>query len=133
MAPPELEVRDEIRDGVPLIKVTYDGDVFQAASSSANFSSEILSHYDKALGSSPGPEVKSVVVEIHADVAGSSLIRGLFDLYRSVVRNKGQIVCVGFPKDYIPSLTSLGLLDQSHFSLGMDTPSAIAQLKRQTV
>jgi hypothetical protein len=126
----ELSVRDDVRNGVPVISVDYTADHFQSPSSASSFSSEILKHYTAALAKNA--RVKSCVVEIRADVAGSSLIRGLFDLYRMVRHNKGQVVCVGFPADYLPSLTSLGLLDQASFSLGSDTSSAISRLQTST-
>jgi hypothetical protein len=125
--PSELNVGHNIKDGVPVISVSYSADDFQSPTTALRFSSEIVKEYNNALLESP--RVKSAVVDIHAKVAGSSLIRGLFELYRKVLNNSGQLVCVGFPPDYIPSLTSLGLLDQKGFSLDADLASAINRVK----
>ncbi len=128
MSPPtDLQVEDKVQDGVAVITVSYGPETFQQSTASSNFSSEILRHYDSAR--QQDSRVKSAVVDIHADVAGSSLVRGLFELFRAVLRNGGQIVCVGFPKDYLPSLTTLGLLDQPRFSLADNPERAIRQLK----
>src|SRR3954463_10627904 len=126
----ELSVQDEVRNGVRLIRVDYSADDFQSPTTASSIQSEILKRYNLALGKSAS--VKSCVIELRADVAGSSLLRGIYELYRTVLRNRGEVVCVGFPQDYLPSLTSLGLLDQANFSLGTDTSSAISRLQAST-
>ena len=77
------------------------------------------------------PEIKtnSCVVKIDSEVAGSPVVRALFELWREVVEKRGgQVICVGYPEDYLYSLTSLGLPALNGFSLASTEEEAVERL-----
>ena len=59
----------------------------------------------------------SCVILLDANIADSHLVRALFELYRLVVRADGRLACVGYPIEFLESLTSLGMLELPDFDL----------------
>jgi len=68
---------------------------------------ELVGEYNDLL--EKGAKTRSPVVIIEASTAGSPLVRALFDLYKTVEAGGGQVIVVGYPSQYIASLTALGL------------------------
>lgn len=119
-----LEVTGDDSKGVPVITLKYDAN--QMLESGSDIASKLSASYEelaKKLNNS------SVVVNIDATIAGSPVIRALIKIHQAARAQKGRLVCVGYPQDYLPGLTSLGLLSNSDFMVADNLESAIKQLK----
>jgi hypothetical protein len=110
---------------VPIITLNYGPDMEKQG---AEISSKLTEEYETLRKLTKNP---SVVVDIHADTAGSHVIRALYNLYKTVHASGGRLVCIGYPNDYLPSLSTLGLLDQPGFLIGDGREDAIARLRPQ--
>lgn len=65
-----------------------------------------------------GPErPSSCLLELDASIADSHLVRAIFELYRLVVRADGKLACVGYPNEFIESLTSLQMMELPNFDV----------------
>src|SRR5690348_4618576 len=108
-----LDVNGESRAGVPIITVQY-GPEGMLQSKGAVLSRRMRDEYERLSKDSAN---RSLVVDIKADTAGSPLIRALVDLYKSVTARKGQLICAGYPRDFIPALRALGVTGLPGFHL----------------
>ena len=73
---------------------------------------------------------KSCLITIIAEVAGSPLVRALYDLYKTVNQEGGELfVCAGYPIDYLPSLKVLGLPSLPGFKLADSEEEGLEKLR----
>jgi hypothetical protein len=112
MAKP-VEVSGENRSGVPVLTVRYGAEAMLQYSGSS-LSAAITDEYEKLASEAQNP---SVVVKVEADTAGSPLIRALVSLYRRVATRRGMLVCAGYPADFVPALSALGVLSLPGFRM----------------
>jgi len=125
----QLTVNAELEEGAVVLTVDYGPEqMFQQEGSKA-LSEEFLKKYNEATQSDGSSRSSIVVVE--ADTAGSPLLKALFDLYKKVTAERKQLICVGYPRAYIRSLTTLGLLSLSGFKLAESKKAALEILKQQ--
>lgn len=116
-----VEARHE--NGLLLLRLHYGSDLMAEAGSGPRLGSQLVEAYREKRGDS-----LSCIVEIDADVAGSPVVRALFDLWEVVVTTGGKVACVGYPADYIDSLTSLGLPSLEGFLLASSLEDARSRL-----
>ncbi len=121
-----VDIQGELKSGVPVISLNYGPE--QMLKDGPELGQELLAKYAE-LESQQDRKSPSVVINIKATTAGSPLIRALVKLHTAAKGNKGRLICVGYPLDYLPSLTSLGLLNQPDFTVDDDEASAIARLQ----
>lgn len=126
----ELRVEGSIRQGIIVLVVIYDKELLLKGGASERLSKELTMKYRQLRETEKGQiKMVSCIVQIRAEIAGSPLVRALFELWREVVEKEGgQVVCVGYPPDYIDSLTSLGLSALPGFALANDTDAVVKQL-----
>lgn len=126
----DVKVDEDIlkEKGVILLTISYDEELLFQADTSGLLSNKLIEEYQKNL-KAPGVENKSCIVKIDSEVAGSPIVRALFALWKEVVKTTGnQVICVGYPEDYLYSLTSLGLPTQKGFSLASTEDEAVKKL-----
>jgi hypothetical protein len=70
-----------------------------------------------------------IVVLVDTSVAESQLNRALFNLWMAVQREKGKVICVGYPEDSISGLATIGLLSISGFRLASSWSDALRWLQ----
>jgi hypothetical protein len=116
-------ITGESTQGVGVITLQYGPE--QMMTPGAEIGSKLVAKYAELRETTHNP---SVVVDIKADTAGSPVIRALYDLYRNVRSNRGQLLCVGYPHDYLPSLYSLGLPDRPGFTMEIGLEDAIKRI-----
>ena len=124
----EVQVDKDIlkEKGVILLTISYDEELLFQADTSGLLSSKLIEEYQKNLKASTN---NSCIVKIDSEVAGSPIVRALFGLWKEVVKTTGnQVICVGYPEDYLYSLTSLGLPTQKGFSLASTEKEAVEKL-----
>ena len=125
----DLQVEGTVKESVIVLTVSFGPELLLERGARERLSNQLKDQYAKQLDSG-GASTNSCVVNIQSEVAGSPLVRALFELYREVVGNKsGQVVVVGYPPDYIESLNSLGLTSLDGFRLALDEREAISRLK----
>jgi hypothetical protein len=123
-----LDVKTEISNSTLILVVAYPSDVLTNTQSSQALLERLVKAYDGRNRSEVGP---SCIVEIKAEVAGSSVVRALFDLWKSVSANSGELRIVGYPSDYTDSLTSLGVTTLKGFQLSASRDEALRSLQVQ--
>jgi hypothetical protein len=123
----ELDVKASHERGLVVLSVEYSPEFLISRESSMRLSQDFQAKYDEEAKKIPSTTAPDCLVEIKASTAGSSLVKGLFDLYKSVNARGGKVICVGYPKDYFNSLTSLGLPNLSGFKLAYNKDEALKQ------
>ncbi|KKN15693.1 hypothetical protein LCGC14_0983320 [marine sediment metagenome] len=71
------------------------------------------------------------VVSIVPDVAGSRIVYGIFEAYKVVVQNKGALFLVGYPDEYLASITALGMTTLPHFHMENSVADAVERARRE--
>jgi hypothetical protein len=116
-------VGDESSD-VPVITINY-GPEGMLQSSGSELSDQLIKQYKQL---SDKTKSSSVVVDIKAQTAGSPLIRALVSLHQDVSAHKGQLICVGYPTQFLPSLNALGVTSLPGFKMKLTREEAVASL-----
>lgn len=126
--PEDLQVNGALELGVIVLTIRYGKDLLLQDKARTQLSEEIVAAYRKSRDSA-GNEAKtsSCIVMIESEVAGSPLVRALYELWQEVtIKGAGQVVCVDYPDDYIDTLTSLGLPSLAGFTLAHSKEQAIS-------
>ena len=124
--PDAVAVTLEIVEGVPVLSLAYEPQVFLTG----GFGSTLVSQYSKAVGDASAKS-KSLILVIRADTAGSALVQALVRLYQAVARESGHLFCVGYPDEYLPSLSALGVTGLPLFHIAPSREAAIAYLRQR--
>jgi hypothetical protein len=122
----QIDVRDSMDRGIPVLTIRYDADDMFRMESAHELGSQMVAGYEKRLAEEPAN--RSCIAVIESETAGSPLDRALFDLYKRVVAEKQQLLCVNYPADYIQSLASLGFPSLEGFALKSSKELAVKQL-----
>jgi hypothetical protein len=123
------KVEGRVDQDVTILTVDFDAEFFFEKGAGDQLSKELTACYQSWKGKAETP---SCVVEIKSEIAGTPLIRALFELWKVVAEGEGgQVLCVDYPPDYIDSLTSLGLLALEGFSTARTKEVAIKKLTRR--
>jgi hypothetical protein len=127
----ELRAEGKVDEGVVLLTIRYSPEVLIKTGAHERFSRELMKCYQTIRGKErERVKTNSCIVEIQSDVAGSPMVRALFDLWREIAgKESGQLVCVGYPQDYLDSLTALGLTTLPGFSLAGTRVQAVQKLR----
>lgn len=131
-----LKVDSTVEDGVIVLTLSFGTELLFSSGAASQLSDDLIKGYQDALKKEPSNvlETKSCVIDIQSEVAGSPLVRALYELWQEVFRNQsGQVICVNYPDDYIDSLTSLGLPSLPGFSLDIGRKEAVERVKASKV
>ena len=124
----ELVTKD-LNNGVIYLIINYSDNYLFTQESRLRIREELVNSYQKMLADNPDLQTKSCIVEIKASTASSRLVRALFELWKKVnIDRNSQLICVGYPEDYIDSLISLGLTSLDNFNLALTKDEAFKQL-----
>lgn len=86
-------VERTIEEGIIVLAVTYDPGFFLRQGARQTASQELIKQYCTLLESQEKELiVKSCIVDIRTGDIGSSLLRGLFELYQEVVGKEGSVL-----------------------------------------
>jgi hypothetical protein len=127
----QLDISSETKEGTSVLTVSYRPSQMFTEAASKLLSERLIEEYRSLLKGQPqGTQSPAVcVVSINSSTAGSSLVRALFDLYKVVQANSGTLICAGYPEDYMPSLTSLGLTVLPGFKLAATVEEALQKAR----
>jgi hypothetical protein len=120
-----IELKAEWRNYRPCLEVNYvPAEMFKPHTAKL-LAEQFIENY-RNLTTIPvsGAKRNICIVVIKATVAGSPLVRALFDLYKVVVADSAKLICVSFPEDYMDSLTGLGLPALPGFKLASSLDEA---------
>ncbi len=119
----EPTVKGRIKNDTVLLSLKYDASLFFDGSTQVKLRDRLRNRYFDLLEEVEG---KNCIVKIEADVAGSEIVRALFELWQEVYYRDGVLTCVNYPEEYIDSLLSLGLPSQEGFRLATTVEDALA-------
>ena len=131
MARNSYKVDESVDQGVILLILTFNPEFLLEKGAGDRLGTELAAHYRRLLSENQQGQVTtpSCIVQFEPEIAGSTIVRALFELWKEVNRNKGQLVIFGYPNDFIPSLTSLGLPSLSGFTLANSKQDAFSRLQ----
>ncbi len=122
----QIDVLSTIDRGIPVLTISYGAGEMFRTESARELTSQMVEGYEKSLAEEP-PN-RSCIAVIESETAGSPLDRALFELYKRVVAEGQQLLCVNYPAAYIHSLASLGLPTLKGFGLRSSQETAIKEL-----
>ena len=130
MAYTSYQVDETVEQGVILLILTFNPEFLLEKGAGERLGTELAEHYLRLFNGNQQAQVTtpSCIVQFEPEIAGSTIVRALFELWKEVNRNKGQLVIFGYPYDFIPSLTSLGLPSLSGFTLANSKQDAFSKL-----
>lgn len=92
----EIDTTQET-EGIMVLTVTFGPELMLARGTSQRLGSELVDQYNAL--SENSSKTRSCVIDIQATTGGSPLDRALFDLYRIVEAEGGQVIVSGYPAD----------------------------------
>ncbi len=122
-----MQIKQEVQQGVPVITVGYGPEQMLKDGAAIELSTRMKEAFEKLAGQKQA-QTGSCVVVITAETAGSPLVRALYELYKLVFAKGGQVICVGYPAEYIDSLITIGLPALDGFSLASEEDQAVVTL-----
>ncbi len=126
----DLTVISTIEDKVVILVVRYGPELMLSLTAHETLSAKLVKAYEEESAKDASVKTNSCIVMIEAETAGSPIVRALFELYKTVYAGSGQVICVGYPQDYIDSLTTLGLTGLAGFSLANTKQEALGRLNK---
>ena len=70
----------------------------------------------------------SCIIRLICDIADSHLVRAIFELYKVVNKRDGILVCVGYPEEFLDSLTAVGVHQLPKFFLRATKAEAFKEI-----
>jgi hypothetical protein len=126
----QVQVIGSVEEGVIVLTLDYDRELLLKTGFAERLGKVLTERYQE-IRKKEKTTATSCVVDAQSKVAGSPVVRALFDLWKEVVEKEGgQVVCINYPQDYIPSVTSLGLTGLPGFSLADSKQDAFLRIKR---
>lgn len=125
-------VTSKKKEGTIYLELDYDAPSLLDTQSRQNLRKELIEAYNEETKKYEQTEEPKYhcIVEIKARIVSSRVVRALFELWKTVTQhNDAQLICVGYPEDYIDSLTSLGFHTLKKFSLEANEEEALHHLK----
>jgi len=123
-----LEVGGKDSDGIPVLEIDYDDNQMFRPRIAPLLAEKLVSEYRRLSTQGPAPVC---VLHIRAKVAGSPLVRAVFELYKVVSADSGTLFCANYPVNFMESLTSLGLTALPGFRLTASTEEALGLARRE--
>jgi hypothetical protein len=109
------------------IVMSYGPQVLASQPMSKKLSSLVVEKYLELSGDPPSAASQVCILEIRATVAGSRVVKAVYDVFSAVRARGGTLFCVGYPNKYITALATLGLLGLQGFALEDGIESALAR------
>ena len=116
----------KVQGGTRVIAVDYDEDALVFDLKNNQLSGEVVKVYQNIQGEAPVDP--NCIIELRATAVNSAVIYALYELHKQCKRGGGRLYVVGYPKDYIQSLSSLGLADAPTFRLSASTAAALQEI-----
>lgn len=130
-----MQVEADLYENVIRMTVKYDEKYDEKAEiySTKILIDKLINRYQKMLKDHPNIDTKSCIVKIESPTGGSRLVRALYQLFKEIIKTNSnrQLICVGYPKNYIESLNSLGIANLPNFKLAKNEKEAIRKIKKE--
>jgi hypothetical protein len=112
--PTNFTIEGSVREGAVEICVSYPDSAIIDAGFDEPFRQQLVQKYEEYARRQPDQDC---ILTISATVAGSQVVRGIFELYKVVRARSGALICANYPPDYVRALTDLGLPSLPGFEL----------------
>ena len=119
---PKLNISSTNKAGIAVLAIDYDFEAIQKPRAHI-VTDKFTQSYEKE--KKKAPNVSSCVISIKPEYSTSTLNNAIFELWKTVRESGGILVCVDYPKEYIRSLTNLGMLGLEGFALSDTEDAAI--------
>ncbi len=123
-----LEVGGKEIDGIPVLEIDYDDNQMFRPRIAPLLAEKLVERYRSLPTQEPPPVC---IVHIKAKVAGSPLVRAVFELYKVLSADSGTLFCASYPVNFMESLTSLGLTALPGFKLAATLEEAMDMARRE--
>jgi len=109
------------------IKLADEADFFEKPEDMTKAILDLYKH-ESELQNNP-----SCIAVIETPVATSLLIRILYRLFRECQKHRGDLYVCSFPREYMISLSTLGLTELPGFHLKPTEEAAVEEIRRRTL
>lgn len=120
----DLKVDPTTENGVVVLTVDFAPEFLVPGDAYRRLSEEFIKKYEDTAATIKNGSSPSCIVDLQAKKAGSSLVRALFELYKSLEPRGAKLICVNYPKAYFNTLTATGLPKLKNFELASTKPEA---------
>ena len=123
----DIEVSSEIEGSAIVMSAKYPPYAIIEAGFDEPFRKQLVEKYE-SLAKESG--ISYCILSIDAEVAGSQVVKGIFELYKVVRSRSGCLICANYPPEYVRALTDLGLPSLPGFELCSSLTEARTKLDR---
>ena len=107
-------IEGSVHEGAVEISVSYPDFAILDEGFDEPFRQQLVQKYEESARKQPDQDC---ILTISASVAGSQVVRGIYELYKVVRARSGNLICAKYPADYVRALTDLGLPSLPGFEL----------------
>jgi hypothetical protein len=124
------QVEGQVSDGVVVLRLKPGEQVLSTPKARSRLIADLPQRY-RELRQDDKVKSRSCVVVFPPLVVDSPLGRALFKLWEAIASagEGGQLVCVNYPQQFLPMLTTLGITSLPGFSLADTEKEALDKLK----
>ena len=96
----EYSVGQSVKNGLIILAIRFTPEFLLEEDAGPRLGTELVNRYRQIRGDRERRILSaSCIVEIQPEIAGSTIDRALYDLWKEVTRNKGELVVVDYPED----------------------------------
>ncbi len=123
----DITVNATVSAGSVEIEASYPEFAIIDAGFDEPFRKQLVEKYEAIAGTQTN---RDCILSITARVAGSQVVKGIFELYKVVRARSGILICANYPPDYVRALTDLGLPSLPGFELCGSVEEARDKMER---
>jgi hypothetical protein len=112
--PAGFTIEGSAAEGAAEISVSYPDSVIIDTGFDEPFRRQLVQKYEECARNQSDQDC---ILTISASVAGSPVVRGIFELYKVVRARSGNLFCANYPREYVRALADLGLPSLPGFEL----------------
>lgn len=123
----EIQVDASVQNNCVEIAASYPTYLLIEAGFDEPFRKQLVEKYEDY---ATRHKCRDCILSINAEVAGSQVVKGIFELYRIVRSRSGNLICANYPPLYVRALTDLGLPSLPGFELCSSLEESRTRIER---
>jgi hypothetical protein len=123
----DIKIEASVRAGSVELEASYPEYAIIDAGFDEPFRQQLVEKYESLAQTQTN---RDCILSITAKVAGSQVVKGIFELYKVVHARSGILICANYPPEYIRALSDLGLPSLPGFELCSSLEEARTKMEK---
>jgi hypothetical protein len=123
----DIKVEASVREGSVELQASYPEYAIIDAGFDEPFRKQLVEKYESLAQTQTN---RDCILSITARVAGSQVVKGIFELYKVVRARSGILICANYPPEYVRALSDIGLPSLPGFELCSSLEEARTKMEK---